>query len=1838
MSKTPFARSEPSLVNDTPNTPSGEPPLPLRPSTSKATLSLPTVWQPIWEWAEKAGVLYEVFLLVDATLLNERPVLLGTVLAEISSPTSQWLLEESAANGTAAKILSTLSHAYVSCPGFPTKFRPYTRGPAVSGLLSGKIPRLFLAALTLARDPTGEPPFREWITRLRTWVIVHGVQRALAGNFQDRFIRQTSRAIWQTCENSRPWRRLFQSLHTSFNDLEAIDRWIRTRGLELLNRADLRPTLTEQERDLIRVLIKVASRTPGPSDDASHPHSISAYLSPPQQYVRESAAAHFAFEVTDDDEPIYAERRQDDGDGDTDLAEIQVDVLASYSHQRLTTNSVLLLMAEELHYLPYSWQKPNPSELLDFDAWIDTALGSHTPEIRLLGAIAWLAANTGYTFRRVLDIELTQNPAAGWVLDKETWTLKRRPPMRASGWTPKTGVETEWVTPVAHYICITLPRPVAAAIGDRLEAVSDATTIGSLWNPTWAATAEVGFSRQMTGPLDRITPGKLGAIFPQRLFETSADPVLARLLGNHPQAGLPGACAYASWTETEVTQSIAKVLQSPYSVPNSAVPQIGVGSRLDPLENLIVDEIKHAGEAIKRLRTGSSAIQFHNAYTAYYVIALLAATGARPVRDPFEALTHFDFPEAFVFIDDKASGELRSGRLVPLAKRLSKYLASGYLQHLAAISAVLRETDPVLSEEIAQIANQKPTGAMPLFFFITGEKELSWTSVSEASINAQRLFTWPLPLNLFRHRLSRLLRRLGADPEVVDALAGHAEYGCATHGDDSARVWREDMASIRPLLENLYDALGFKEIHGWDKQGLVLLQPEAPSTHLIGVSSLFGARARKSKRKLRTIQAIRDANRQVNEFLGERSLTDLTEEEIHNLSKELLLNPGGLPRPTGYLRYSWLLRRITREYRRTGKKILLRKRFVRLAETSPFSEAAPGALALDAQLCAAAKVLNTQIQPSRLSLSSASALAATCLILENRITDLVTLRDIMSGKNFRITYLRRQYYLEFSTHEQPEGPAAPICRRKLSPFLASLLDRLLGAKHSIGASRTPIIPELATIAKPLIASTRLHHSATTDGLLRALCETIDQVSVMTLPGIAAGYLAGRVPSTSLGWHDWLRLETGKSFHIPNGEQKNQSEDTSSNEIEDLPVSSGSSRKPSGETEELQKSAKKFFSALRDCFAPYTTNLSTSANEAGREDIRQAIRKTVREHRDSVSSAVSLLGQWVASLIMRKRTKKEFIDIGTVQRYLTALSPMFEEAAADIDIFGLDEEEMSELYTALLEARPVKQMDMVCGRLLDFHRWARRQGVNDPDWDDVPIVMNGNSVSPGFISEAEYRTALKRIQHLPTESIRYRKALGLILLLCYRFGLRAAEAIGLTRNDWQQRGDFIVVLVRRHRHRKLKTRTHSRRQVPLVFELSSLERRIIRAWMTDVESQHGDNQSAPLFCVDGSKTEIMPDKRTKQILRTVLKIATGNERTTLHHARHTAANRIANALLQLQCSTWKKAGNTDAAESIKSTLLGTQLTTRRTLWAIRRFVGHGATDTLTRSYLHLLGCWVDDLTVSYRNTTPLRKLTHAIDLEQYKCAGGIDHELLNRLPLPTQALTPLLAMRALRLVSRGKPHEEVSDSLGISPQQTMTLVEAIERLSRTTKPSGSAKRTNGETHATLGYLREFLSRISEDGWRRLTTHLQKIETHARESTESDCPQIAISIDQLLELIGPTRHILLWEPQHFDLARRFLNYVDVENDSWVLYHSRKSGQDLLDIAKSYAFSPIPLPPPLGKKPLQLDSARTGSQRYLVEQRCALIYKQNDESPVRNAIEFVLLLMAFHVANTPSQLRST
>ena len=1808
------------------------------PMNDRATYGLSRVWQDWFDAAVEAGVLWEFLFAIDVTLGKRFANAFGTLIAELTNRISfQCLCNWEEEGEEAVEILLRLARATLTHPaGFGTYNRLTQERSARAQFEGALLQRDYLLALIIQPAKYVPTEDLEWIQIIRIWMIVHSFKRGLENepNIQDGFLRDVATGIRLACERDFLRLDVLTRLRTPIRDFDGLNVHIADQCTKLLKERR-QEGLSATQIALIRAISSVAKLEQSrddryfPSPENTKFLSDSAIVGRLEKSRSADRGALIPAGCEDSDAP-FARVFGTDDEEEGELYEALVDASDSYHHQRLKAGSVLLLINEEYHLLPWSWLHPNPFESEELSRQITRLLESPDAGQNLLGAFAWMAVATARSLRRLLDIEVASGLEAEWRLHPELMILQRIPPMRSRGWLPGKEGTSDWVRPVAVQSTIMLPPKVARVLHPIMEGIEDGTALGALWR--YPEAPEVTWRTLLPPSLARVTAGMLGYVLPQRLYNVSGDATFALLLASHPASGLPGASAYASWGVDKVDAALNESETSFSGEVDGTA--IGAGSRMDPIEQLLTGELRKAAEEVECRKHTGDCIAFHNAFVGYLYLMLLAGSGARPIRDLFESPTHLNLGDSFGYIDDKATDDAHQGRLVLLPRKLSQYLAGEYLRHLKNLASWLEPADAEFARRVWALAEGRGDSGIPFLFLLNPDAPAGWGSVSESAIVSLKFFGCPLPLRLFRHRLATRLRREGVDPEIVDSLLGHADSGGATHGDDSMRVWSEDMAHARPAVERVFEFLKMKMPTSWAE-----IPHIDPGKHPFGArnlaisDTLFGSAAREVERTQRAMIAREDAEAEIANFLAGRDLAELNDNEILTLSRRLLFNDKGLPRSTGGARYDVLMDKLEAFWQEQGKRLRVKKRYLRWRP--PASVYRPEACKVSATYAGLRIDLINILADgpvSRLGASECAALAVVRLCVERRITSPAILRDVCRRENFRLVTMKGVPYFEHGLRLKQDDADAAVMRLRIDGRTARLLDRWLDSGRTMRIWDDPVVGILSSMQTRLEAASWLKNDAAKNGdLIEALCRIVDQENVMRLPGILAGHLAGRVESYALSWRDWVRLELGRSarFGTEGDRDGYPQPDSVAREQERLYGGAPISPEPSSDRERAQLSAHAFYAAIRAVLTQAMIDPAANSSRNERRRLASKLGAVIAEWNGKVSTTILLLGQWLPSYVFRPGKKNQFIAISSLERYFTALSPSFIEVASDVEILEMDEEEVTLFYTDLLSCRSVEDSKFVAERLGEFHRWASSQGVEDPDWSEMPVVMRGRRASPGFISEQEYHDALNIL--LADRHSSHQQSVGraFLLLCCYRFGLREGEAAGMLREDFWRHLDEIVLFVRDNRLRKLKTKS-SRRQVPMLFRLSSMELKIVDDWFMEVEARAGDREKEPIYG-DAARAR----KRTKlaTYIRPVilaLKQVTGNPQMTLHHARHSAANRIALQVFGLQWpAMWRvvKHGNARVERhNLVSFLLGRPGASRRASWAMARFTGHAGSTTLYRSYIHLFGNWIDEL-VGPLDDEEFPSLINVVALDQFPPIAKIETPLLDDLVEQGGAQTLPVVLKFLRLLARRHSCAAAAMSLGLPLALADRICEAVDSIGEKMLLSKSVRQEAKKRDDD----RSFLRRIDDRAWERIIRWADSLPSSTKsgnkigDSKREIANDIPCTLDDVVRMISARRQLVLWREKDFESVRKLLDLAGVSSEQYEVWLSKMCGPtDLIPmLAEKFGFKPMY--PAQTKLTPRLDTVRSSDNENLVQKRCCLLFGEARTGIVRNRYQLVAVFLA-------------
>ncbi len=1821
-------------------------------------------WDLFFTWADRHRIRDDALILIDVTLTRNRPEIVGSLLKAISSPTAKFLFSSWTDRSEHAESLSRIAEAVSWDPSILDQIRPLGYASPAKTYFKGAIKPNYLAALCVARPPVSssrvQPTTVVWFETLRAWALVHALSCYL-----EKGIRLEEN-LHLVCTRLR-----IGSDHDEIRWLDALVHLSRSPGacrnlpqfdadlvhcVETVTRRQQELALDKGQVELLDALKAVASHL-------RYELKLDAGGTP----LPENLRVHAPLPVRSATEPFVLPGIDEEGSTpsavliqglseDENVARLPVKHV-SLTHQGLADRFTLVASAEQINFLPWSWNVPLEHERPALTALSTRLLRSAVRHERLLGVALDMAMRTGRSLRRALDIGIAESAGPEWTWISKRGSLERLSSRRLSRWSPKTDKERRWIRPEQPTQSMSVDPEVQAVLVELSGDAPSAHCLGDLWAVFGKSSPAAAFFQAGKESCPRVTPGMLGQMLSVSLLRITKDATFARLGSAHPRSALPGACAYATWSSSQIAEAISKVLPSVGAV-SSAFPieDSAMGSLLAVVEDRLPVQFQDAASRTNARRAmltedkeqGASALaRFHNAYAGYLVTLLLAATGARPVKDPFESFFDFDFQNAFVFVDDKSHGIESNGRLIPIPHSLACQIAGDYVAHLKRLAAMLATVAPHLSSTISGLANGQVASSIPFFFFLNvSEYGIEWTTISEAKLTTLELFDWPLPMNLFRHRLATRLRESGLDAEIIDGLLGHSESGAESYGDGSWRTWSSDMKVASPMLERLFATLDAPYPQGLPDGLVPLSGPIMKETAETPNTTAYGRAGRLARRREWLRDAKSDARKQLKLLLAGQSLSQLSTESLDEIGKKLLFTNKGMPHRRGWILYGHFLRVLERHGQLTGKRARPTHYYARLNTLSPFNDLAPRALAGLATIQSRLETAQAGSPPRSFI---QSALYGTLLLAtESRVADPALLNDVLRGDHYRVIRLEGRYHLDHATDLRADDPDAAVRRIRISPRAAACLANALARKTAPRSGPQPIPAHLRDLAD---AAAPFATAAITDctALLTAITAVVDQANVMAFPGVIAGLLAGRNDSWALSLRDQTRLLKGYPSEFPDPEQTTESE----SQGQAITIA----RMTAGE-EAAIAAARSFLREYRSTLRAHGTDDEpdepdepestgdTSAKRPSRRDLRRTLVRLIAEHSGRVSPTILLVAMWATTHVTRKR-KGRFVALSSIRRYLGALVPALVELASTVDLRSLDEEALTRLYGQLLATGSHERPDYRYERLRTFQRWCEtHHDVVVPDWSELPCFSGAHPANAGIILEEEYQRALSRLIDASSPERRESLAPALLLLFCYRFALRSKEATGLRRDEWLDIGKLKLVIVQSNNIRRNKTPDGSRRVVPLLFELSAQEKDLLHRWFGGLEAIAGNKRGVPIFCDDSG--HVLDHDRICEPARQALKWSTGNPNTVLHHARHTAGSVVAMALADLELPGAERLSvkiTVAARRTIQSLLLGFPGVSRRSPWAVARYLGHTGIDRARITYLHFLWDWAESLIwpADEAGVTDqaIREIWNLDELPRQTVAD------IESAPTRSCRYAPSCvdALKFLRLLARGYQWHEAADRLSIPLFLAGEWIDIVDSADRRLHLQGEPLPPDDKCSA------RFLKHIGENAWDRLIAfaHQQSVHAISTDQNQLGVGKTMIRREDILKMIGASRQWLMWADDQFWLTRGMLDYWRVGKEQRLFVGTDKAiGENtfkpIAEVVGITISSPVM---EHRKKKFQIDVAVDCRDDYqgnaVIQKRCAFIILEGTKGIVRNSFEWLTAALAWSLVtdfpgDKPTQLTKT
>lgn len=416
-------------------------------------------WQPVIEWASRNGVLRGLYEVVDVLQSHQTPTRLAAVFDGITKPSNHERLSKWSEASDEASLLFGIANAICRDRTIRNFVPSLSQGSSARTQLLGELSESYLLAVFVEQMFPCDSQHVDWLATLRTWLLVTGLRLARHGNVQDRLLRSVSRAVRLACNHDEPWGRLLFALATDCDEVAELNGHLAYRGAQVLEYS--KDAYTNSQRPVLNAIVRLARGMEDPDrklasqisllsnfPELPPPTAVSDYFLESEAYNSDDAAA---------DIPQFPSMGTTTGR----IVSAQVAQTNSYQRQRLTSKSIYLLGAEELHYLPWSWNTITPFEKSVFEDWVDQLIASREHKRQLLGAYLWVSTQSGRSLDRVANYEISDEVSDDWRVASSFDVLHRRPPSRKGDWRPVTDSELAWVTPASDIIRLQLPPNVA---------------------------------------------------------------------------------------------------------------------------------------------------------------------------------------------------------------------------------------------------------------------------------------------------------------------------------------------------------------------------------------------------------------------------------------------------------------------------------------------------------------------------------------------------------------------------------------------------------------------------------------------------------------------------------------------------------------------------------------------------------------------------------------------------------------------------------------------------------------------------------------------------------------------------------------------------------------------------------------------------------------------------------------------------------------------------------------------------------------------------------------------------------------------------------------------------------------------------------------------------------------------------------------------------------------------------------------------------------------------------------------------------------------------------------
>lgn len=1397
-------------------------------------------------------------------------------------------------------------------------------------------------------------------------------------------------------------------------------------------------------------------------------------------------------------------------------------------------------LTEITQRLRWSWDHLNPLDIGILTASI--RLDMANPGSRWRGSVLCaVMLGLGRSAADALCLGVGADTGGDDWIDVE-WRWRRRIRRPPKAWIPDDQL-MPYLAIASSEIALPLPPLLRDALSAAMRAAGRPGVLGTLLQAT-AEEAPTLLSDWLQPlrkqhPSTRLTSGRIARAFAVEVFAVAGQELAVHSLTGTEEHVPPVASYYVALDAgrlAEATQQAWARLFGPECCTTAGEACLTGAPVLRPA--VLADWVRSVRLAVAAAAT---LVERHNAYCRYVLLHLMAATGMRPVNDPFESLDMLDLPRGLALVADKSSHQPNEARLVPLTP-VTVAMVTHWLDHLKRLARWVNGLLPMLSLQIETVLRAHGPRALPLFFLL--DDDLTAQRIDRSTIEGWWPVEWSgLPANQLRRELATAAANRGWPGELAEQLLGHVDLGVPAFGAHST-LSPVDLQRCLPGLAAMLERQGWSEIAspldvGPTRRGRPLPRfAAAPAT--LGSTQRLAQQAANSRRTLRRMEEV------LRRWCRGREWRALQQADVDTLYREALrgrVQPGTAAEVMGLQRIDRLLRWLKRRHELQH----LRLPASRALHTAPVPHAIGDLLALQRwqQLRHAFERVLHQRARRAPDLGDANRLAEAVVgaVLYSFIADRRVLHALAQPGAWCLREVASVgIFLEI---ELPwPGQVRAVQRFALQPMSALLLGRSPRAVQAFDAqSRAEHRRALHRLVNTLARQTDGGSATfdTADAAERWLCDTTATAARLRLPSHLVAGLDGRCEAVGLPVHDWTRWMAG---HDPPAEAIS---DPGQPDTDFNPPDRPAWRLRPGDRTGSEADARALGLALhrhvREIFAEVDQLAEAHAEDKQKslnriEALVPRLELAIEQHASAPDFAVAVV-QWLVDLLRSGATDRA-LRSSSADRYYTELVRPLIDQLGDHTLADLDEDTLADAYADMLEGLSPGRQPYALGRLREFHRFlVRHHGVPDVDWAEVTPdgLERHHAPDAGVLLWAEYLAALNLLVEDSSADLRERRLQAVVLLLMFRAGLRSGECLGLRAADLICSDGQWIVLVRRNAYRNLKSDAGVR-QVPVIGPLNALEAELLNGWRAHADETVGNDRCGVLIGQDEAPRRLVDRQRLLDRIADALRVVTGRAGLRPHHLRHTFAGRTALLLClrslpddEARRAIVQRLVGPCGPETTRRLLLDTDDPSKRSLWALSLAIGHASPATTLRWYIHVqellqvfaldeleaeLTVKLGTVTAAYVCGQPVRRSRHRVQVNgawasRHFAAGAIaalprasrpraSAVLPPRRAAPSASLVPLVVDRLLEQVHRrSRVDGQLAHRLMLQPEVIGQLLQqefhcresaGYDLADSGWHPSSSRTvlrharagvRSPVETERVRGFLRQMSSHLGDATW-------------------------------------------------------------------------------------------------------------------------------------------------------------